>query len=103
MCTWVPPTLRASVKTKTSSMLRSPMGMHPMVMYRWEPLAFWDLDMFVDAGAVGGLAESLSFENLEVDWGFGTRLKTYLDIVVRFEIAFSNETTRYYVRGSTSF
>ena len=71
--------------------------------YRWEPLPFWDLDMFVDAGAVGGPVESLSFENLEVDWGFGTRFKTYRDIVVRFEIAFSNETTRYYVRGSTSF
>ncbi len=71
--------------------------------YRWEPLPFWDLDMFVDAGAVGGPVESLSFENLEVDWGFGSRFKTYRDIVVRFEIAFSNETTRYYVRGSTSF
>ena len=31
------------------------------------------------------------FENLEVDWGFGTRIKTYRDVVVRFEIAFSDE------------
>ena len=71
--------------------------------YRWEPLPFWDLDIFVDAGAVGGRVEALSFDNLEVDWGFGTRIKTYRDVVVRVEIAFSNETTRYYVRGSTSF
>ena len=82
---------------------RGPKVMLYQAEYRWEPLSFWDLDMFVDAGAVGGAVESLSFENLEVDWGFGTRFKTYRDIVVRFEIAFSNETTRYYVRGSTSF
>ena len=71
--------------------------------YRWEPLSFWDLDIFVNAGAVGGVVESLSFENLEVDWRFGSRFKTYRDVVVRLEIAFGNETTRYYVRGSTSF
>jgi len=71
--------------------------------YRWEPLPFWDLNIFVDAGAVGGRVEALSFDNIEADWGFGTRLKTYRDVVVRFEIAFGSETTRYYVRGSTSF
>jgi hypothetical protein len=31
------------------------------------------------------------------------RFKTYRDVVLRFEIAFSNETTRYYIRSSTSF
>lgn len=71
--------------------------------YRWEPLPFWDLDAFIEAGAVGGPDADLSFSNLELDWGFGTRFKTYRDVVVRFEIAFSHETTRYYVRGSTSF
>jgi hemolysin activation/secretion protein len=71
--------------------------------YRWEPLRFWDLDVFVDTGAVRGPAEGSGFDHLEVDWGFGTRFKTYRDVVVRLEIAFSNETTRYYVRGSTSF
>jgi hypothetical protein len=73
------------------------------VEYRWEPLPFWDLDVFVEAGAVGGSDEALSPSNLELDWGFGTRFKTYRDVVLRFEIAFSRETTRYYVRGSTSF
>jgi hypothetical protein len=71
--------------------------------YRWEPLPFWDLNAFIEAGAVGTETEDLSFSNLEVDWGFGTRFKTYRDVVLRFEIAFSRETTRYYVRGSTSF
>ncbi len=71
--------------------------------YRWEPLPFWDLDAFVEAGAVGGPVEDLSFSNLELDWGLGTRFKTYRDVVLRFEIAFSRETTRYYIRGSTSF
>ena len=47
--------------------------------------------------------ENLSFSNLQWDWGFGTRFKTYRDIVLRLEVAFSDETTRYYFRGSTSF
>lgn len=71
--------------------------------YRWEPLPFWDLNLFVDTGAVAGEGDELSFGELEIDWGFGTRFKTFRDVVLRFEIAFSHETTRYYVRGSTSF
>ena len=71
--------------------------------YRWEAATFWDLDAFIDTGAVSALGEGLSFSNLQWDWGFGTRFKTYRDIVLRLEIAFSDETTRYYFRGSTSF
>ena len=71
--------------------------------YRWEATTFWDLNAFIDTGAVSGPDENLSFSNLQWDWGFGTRFKTYRDIVLRLEVAFSDETTRYYFRGSTSF
>jgi hypothetical protein len=69
--------------------------------YRWEPAPFWELSVFTDAGQVGLVGESLG--PLEWDWGFGMRFKTYRDVVVRMEVAFSRETTRYYFRSSSSF
>jgi hypothetical protein len=69
--------------------------------YRWEPVTFWELSLFTDAGTAA--REHESFSDLHWDWGFGMRFKTYQDVVLRFEIAFSPETTRYYIRSSTSF
>ncbi len=69
--------------------------------YRWEPTTFWELALFTDAGSAA--REGLAFEDLVWDWGFGMRFKTYRDVLLRFEIAFSEETTRYYIRSSTSF
>ncbi len=71
------------------------------IEYRWEPTAFWELAVFTDAGNAAGEDENLS--DLHWDYGFGMRFKTYRDVLLRFEIAFSNETTRYYIRSSTSF
>jgi Omp85 superfamily domain len=71
------------------------------IEYRWEPTTFWELAVFTDAGSA--TEAGLPFENLEWDYGFGMRFKTYRDVLLRFEIAFSNETTRYYIRSSTSF
>jgi outer membrane translocation and assembly module TamA len=69
--------------------------------YRWEPTPFWELAIFGDAGSVARTGSS--FEGLEWDYGFGMRFKSYRDVLLRLEIAFSRETTRYYFRGSTSF
>lgn len=69
--------------------------------YRWEPAAFWELALFTDAGSAA--SEGTTFENLHWDYGIGMRFKTYRDVILRFEIAFSSETTRYYIRSSTSF
>jgi hypothetical protein len=69
--------------------------------YRWEPTPFWELALFADAGSVA--RTDTSFEGLEWDWGMGMRFKSYRSILLRLEIAFSRETTRYYFRGSTSF
>ena len=69
--------------------------------YRWEPAAFWELAVFTEAGTAA--REGEGFGDLHWDYGFGTRFKTYRDVVLRFEIAFSSETTRYYIRSSTSF
>lgn len=69
--------------------------------YRWEPAVFWDLLVFADAGQVGRAGSSLG--PLEWDYGFGMRFKSFRDVVLRLEVAFSRETTRYYLRGSSSF
>jgi hypothetical protein len=69
--------------------------------YRWEPAPFWELAVFADTGSVA--RTDSSFSNLEWDYGFGMRFKSYRDVVIRLEIAFGRETTRYYFRGSTSF
>jgi outer membrane protein insertion porin family len=71
--------------------------------YRFQPLDFWEIALFTDTGAVSDADTELRFADLEWDWGLGTRFKTYRDIVLRLEIAFSRETTRYYLRGSASF
>jgi hypothetical protein len=71
------------------------------IEYRWEPMSFWELAAFTDGGAAA--REGESFGDLHWDWGFGMRFKTYRDVFLRFEIAFSDETTRYYIRSSTSF
>jgi hypothetical protein len=69
--------------------------------YRWEPVAFWELSIFTDAGAAAPAGEELG--ELHWDYGAGMRFKTFRDTLLRFEIAFSPETTRFYVRSSTSF
>ncbi len=71
------------------------------IEYRWEPTTFWELAVFTDGGTAA--AEGESFGDLHWDYGFGMRFKTYRDVLLRFEIAFSEETTRYYIRSSTSF
>ncbi|HEY7820848.1 MAG TPA: BamA/TamA family outer membrane protein [Vicinamibacteria bacterium] len=71
------------------------------IEYRWEPMSFWELAVFTDGGTAARGGESLS--DLHWDYGVGMRFKTYRDVLLRFEIAFSNETTRYYIRSSTSF
>ncbi len=71
--------------------------------YRWEPLPLWELSVFADAGKVAARGGDIGLSALQTDWGFGTRFKTYRDVVLRMEIAFGRETTRYYIRGSASF
>jgi hypothetical protein len=69
--------------------------------YRWEPALFWELAIFAEAGQVGRAGSSLG--PLQWDYGFGMRFKSFQDVALRLEVAFSRETTRYYVRGSSSF
>jgi outer membrane protein assembly factor BamA len=71
--------------------------------YRWEPSQLWELVLFTDTGTVSDAGSELSFSNLEWDYGVGLRIKNFRSVVVRIEVAWSRETTRYYFRTSTSF
>jgi hypothetical protein len=69
--------------------------------YRWEPAAYWQIAAFIDAGTLGRVGSSPG--SFHWDWGLGTQFKIYSEILLRLEVAFSSETTRYYIRGSQSF
>jgi hypothetical protein len=71
--------------------------------YRWEPSNLWELALFVDTGTVSEADSRLSFSNLEWDYGVGLRFKNWRSVLIRMEIAWSRETTRYYFRTSASF
>jgi outer membrane translocation and assembly module TamA len=71
--------------------------------YRWEPSDLWALALFVDTGTVSEADSRLSFSNLEWDYGAGIRFKNWRSVLIRMEIAWSRETTRYYFRTSASF
>jgi hypothetical protein len=71
--------------------------------YRWEPSDLWELALFVDTGTVSEADSRLSFSNLEWDYGAGIRFKNWRSVLIRMEIAWSRETTRYYFRTSASF
>jgi outer membrane protein assembly factor BamA len=71
--------------------------------YRWEPSDLWELALFADTGTVSETGSRLGFSNLEWDYGAGIRFKNWRSILIRMEIAWSRETTRYFFRGSAAF
>ena len=71
--------------------------------YRWEANTAIELALFLDAGTVSNVGESLSFDDLKTDWGVGVRLKTLRSVLFRFDLAWSNETTKTVVRVNAVF
>jgi hypothetical protein len=71
--------------------------------YRWEPAQIWEIALFADTGTVSEPGGSLSFDELKWDYGVGLRFKNWRSVLVRIEVAWSQETTRYYFRASSSF
>ncbi|MDA2937758.1 outer membrane protein assembly factor [Acidobacteria bacterium AH-259-A15] len=71
--------------------------------YRWEAAPALELVLFSDAGTVADARSRLELSNLEADYGFGFRLKTFRSTFFRLDLARSRETTRTLIRFSTSF
>ena len=71
--------------------------------YRWEANTAIELALFLDAGTVSDPGGSLSFDDLKTDWGVGFRLKALRSVLFRFDLAWSNETSKTVVRVNAVF
>lgn len=71
--------------------------------YRWEAAPAWEFALFYDAGKVFSDRSDFNLEDLEDNWGFGTRFKFHTGVFMRFDIARSNEGTRFYWKFSGVF
>ena len=71
--------------------------------YRWEAAPWMELALFGDAGTVTRTGEDVDLSRLEADWGVGLRFKGHRLVFMRFDLAFSRETTRFLTRFSGAF
>jgi Omp85 superfamily domain len=71
--------------------------------YRWEAAPALELALFTDAGRAYRPEESWRVHGLSASLGFGIRLKTHEDVILRLEVAGGTETTRAYLRFGPSF
>ena len=86
-----------------SHRFQGPRAMLYQLEYRWEPNQIWELALFTDAGTVSEPGEDLRFSTLKWDYGFGMRFKNFRSVLVRIDVAWSNETWRFFFRTSASF
>jgi hypothetical protein len=71
--------------------------------YRWEPVRAVELALFYDAGKVFSRRGDFDFDRLHTSFGGGIRFKTASGVVLRIDIAESNEGTRFFFKFSPSF
>jgi len=71
--------------------------------YRWEASPVVELAAFVDAGAVAATGTGVDLDDLETDWGLGLRLKNWRTVFLRFEVARSDEATRFVFNTNAVF
>lgn len=71
--------------------------------YRWEAVPAIEGVLFYDTGKVFSDRSDFNFDNLEDSWGAGIRLKTSNAVIVRFDVGFSREGTRYFLKFAPSF
>ena len=86
-----------------SHRFQGPRAMLYQLEYRWEPNQIWELALFTDAGTVSEPGEDLRFSTLKWDYVFGMRFKNFQSVLVRIDVAWSNETWRFFFRTSASF
>jgi hypothetical protein len=71
--------------------------------YRWEAAPAVELALFAETGKVAVVGQSFDLKDAEADYGIGIRVKTFDDVLVRFDVARSREDTRLLFRFSPSF
>ncbi len=73
------------------------------VEYRWEAAPALELALFADGGRVFRTDQDWSLENMRGTVGFGLRLKTHDDVLMRLDVARGEEGMRVYLRFGPSF
>lgn len=79
---------------------------HAMLLqaeYRWQAWMGLQMALFVDAGKVFGELRELGFDDLEISHGLGFRFHAVRDLLVRVDIARSDETIRPHLSFSHVF
>jgi outer membrane protein assembly factor BamA len=71
--------------------------------YRYEVLAALDMALFVDAGTVAPRLRDLSLADLKTDYGVGFRFGTRSNLMLRVDIGFGGEGTRYFIKFGPVF
>ena len=71
--------------------------------YRWEVWTYVDFGLFYDAGKVFSEAHQFDLQNLKSAYGFGVRAHALGDVVVRIDLARSNEGMVLHIGGGPSF
>jgi hypothetical protein len=71
--------------------------------YRWEAAPVVELAAFVDAGNVSSHESEWTVDDLHTSYGLGLRLKSRTAVLLRFDVARSEEDTRWLVRFGQAF
>jgi hypothetical protein len=82
---------------------RGEKGLSLQAEYRWEPAPALELAVFVDAGRVFRPQQDVGLDGLRASGGFGLRIKTHDDVLVRFDVAWGDEGGRAYLRFGPAF
>ncbi|HET9316404.1 MAG TPA: BamA/TamA family outer membrane protein [Vicinamibacteria bacterium] len=82
---------------------RGEKGLSLQAEYRWEPAPALELAVFVDAGRVFRPEQEIGLDGLRASGGFGLRVKTNDDVLMRFDVAWGNEGGRAYLRFGPAF
>jgi hypothetical protein len=71
--------------------------------YRWEAWPAVEMALFVDVGAVGREGEGPALSRPEADWGLGLRLKGTESTLLRLDVAWGRDGSRWVLRLGPSF
>ena len=71
--------------------------------YRWEPAGALEFAAYVDAGQVAARTADLSLSELRTSYGVGLRIKSWQAVMIRMDLAWSEEGTRFLFRFSQAW
>jgi len=71
--------------------------------YRWEAAPAIELVLFADAGKVASEEGELRISDFRTDWGLGLRFKSFKAVMMRLDVAWSEEGSRVFLRFNPSF